>query len=554
MKKERINTTVDLALLILFLMASAILMVELYIGNYFSVGFLIFIIIVLIALLVLYFVWILNTYKLRWLRRLSLIMISFGLFSFTAFINYTRSTVAQIETSNINNYRITLVSLNQTTTMSDLEETQIGYLSKDKLRINELEKTLKKDLKTFELVEYNNFDSLGTDLVSNQISAALLSDDSKDLMTAFVKNVKAAKTIHQYLVPIKMNETATIKDMLSEPFTVFISASDSLDVASVVGKSDVNILVMVNPSKKKISMISLPPNAYLPNPAYDYYPDQLSNTASNGIDNTIFALESVVGFDINYYVRFNYNSLINLVDQVNGIEVEVVEEFCEMDENNRQAKICLTKGKNVLKGSEALAYARHIGNHNQASRLINQQNIIKAILNKASKVVSPNSLLSVVSTISKTASMNIETTNLRNFITSFVSQMSEWEIEMSQIDRGVLLDAPCVSWNLNDKKNVYVLSEADLAHIYETYLETSHSHELSAFSFSLNQMKDGRIIPAYNENLVTSNNARRKIAEYFILQPNSTINPVEIESWKQEGTIENPQFDPNSDVYDVPGK
>ena len=81
-----------------------------------------------------------------------------------------------------------------------------------------------------------------------------------------------------------------------------------------------------------------------------------------GIDTSIASLENFFQIPIDYYARISFNSLIEIVDALGGIDVDVEISFCEQDENRsfkEEDLICLDKGEQTLNGKQALAYSRH---------------------------------------------------------------------------------------------------------------------------------------------------------------------------------------------------
>ena len=67
------------------------------------------------------------------------------------------------------------------------------------------------------------------------------------------------------------------------------------------------------------------------------------------------------GIPVDYYARVSFNSMIEIVDTIGGIDV-MGTDFCEQDENRSFKKddlICLKKGEQHLDGKQALAYSRH---------------------------------------------------------------------------------------------------------------------------------------------------------------------------------------------------
>lgn len=53
--------------------------------------------------------------------------------------------------------------------------------------------------------------------------------------------------------------------------------------------------------------------------------DKLTHTGIRGVETTEATLEKALGININYTVRVNFSSLVNLVDALGGIDIDVPE-------------------------------------------------------------------------------------------------------------------------------------------------------------------------------------------------------------------------------------
>ncbi|HFL3113565.1 TPA: LCP family protein, partial [Clostridioides difficile] len=114
----------------------------------------------------------------------------------------------------------------------------------------------------------------------------------------------------------------------------------------------------VNPVANHIDMVSIPRDALVPNTALNNANDKLTHTGNDGIENSVETIQNFFGIPIDYYARVSFNSLIEIVDTIGGIDVDVEIDFCEQDENRSFKKedlICLKKGKQHLNGKQALA-------------------------------------------------------------------------------------------------------------------------------------------------------------------------------------------------------
>lgn len=160
-------------------------------------------------------------------------------------------------------------------------------------------------------------------------------------------------------------EDPSDKDVTKDSFVLYISGIDEMGSPDQKLRSDVNLLLMINPQAHHVTMVSLPRDAYIPNKAYEgsgFSLDKLTHTGLYGVDTTIETVEDFLDIDIDYYARISFSSVIEIIDVLGGIDVDVEIDFCEQDENRNKDEahqICLAKGEQHLDGRQALAYARH---------------------------------------------------------------------------------------------------------------------------------------------------------------------------------------------------
>ena len=181
---------------------------------------------------------------------------------------------------------------------------------------------------------------------------------SKANIKDFEKNVQILKT-YSKTDTIKTKEQ---KDITKQTFTVYLSGLDSTGSPDQQTRTDTNLLLIVNPVANHIDMVSIPRDALVPNTALNNANDKLTHTGIYGIDTSVDTISQFFGIPVDYYARVSFNSMIEIVDTIGGIDVDVELDFCEQDENRSFKKddlICLKKGEQHLDGKQALAYSRH---------------------------------------------------------------------------------------------------------------------------------------------------------------------------------------------------
>lgn len=186
----------------------------------------------------------------------------------------------------------------------------------------------------------------------------------------------------------KLRETKVepIKDNIS---ILFVGIDDSETRGQGENaRSDALILATLNNKTKTVKMVSIPRDSYVYIP-YVGYQDKITHAhAYGGTLASIETVEELFQIPIDYYVRMNFDAFIDVVDALDGIEVEVPYALNgEKDELDRNS-IYLKPGLQTLNGSQALALARTRKQDNDIERGLRQQEILKAITSKAASVTS----------------------------------------------------------------------------------------------------------------------------------------------------------------------
>lgn len=212
------------------------------------------------------------------------------------------------------------------------------------------------------------------------------------------------------------------------PFVVYISGIDVKGDISTTSRSDVNVIVCVNPVTKQILMVTTPRDSYVEIPGKTDNSDKNDKLThaglyGSGCEYSIATLEKIYGVDIDYYIRVNFTSVVDIVDLLGGVSVYSAHDFV-----GRHGNYPFHEGYNEMDGTMALSFARERftiagGDY---SRGRNHMELIKGILNKA---MSP-AILQNYSKLLDLAADNIETNMTTNEITELVKMQlndgAEW--------------------------------------------------------------------------------------------------------------------------------
>lgn len=523
MKKDRINTTIDLVILILFTVSCFFLSFQLYLGSFFPMIVQVFILIVLVALLISFFVWILISKKYIWLRRVLMITLSILIFSLSSFLQEKRSEIIH-ENTIMTDYRIGLYTYGQKDEI--LANQTIGVLVSDSNHVNYFKDMNEAfGIENCDIKEYHSIYNLIKALRLHDIGGVLASDRNLENIETFMHTslTKISENFHEVSISHNMNQ-----ELNEQGYTILFSYSNNQDPAHYVTKTDLCFFLFFDPVNKEMKYVEIPTNIYIPNIAFDSYPDALYNLSYNGIDNLIYSMESVFGFNIDYFIKFNDDAISNVVDIMQGIDIDF---SCE-EEN------CVVSKKH-LNGEEALDYFKTTHDF---------KNLMKGFFDKKNELVT-SKLVNFINVFKRYCFTNMSMDQLRTTIAltnkdswSFVSQdLQECEIHM----------LPLISSDFQLDGNVAVMNERFLNDVYRCYLDMKHIEIMKNFAFDLNQIHDDQILPDYNKKTIIQENMDQMIQDYFNLFPELSINPVEVEKWQGTINYDKPTFDPDGVICPI---
>ncbi len=219
-------------------------------------------------------------------------------------------------------------------------------------------------------------------------------------------------------------------DVTEEPFNVFISGSDSRESVREVSRSDVNMIMTVNPKTHTILLTSIPRDAYVPL-ASNGQMDKLTHSAVYGIDEAVNTVSNWTAIEMDYYVRVDFKMLKNLVDAVGRIPVENEQEF-----HSHTKGFYFREGKIDMSGSQALEFVRErkAFEKEDQQRILNQQKVLKAIIKK---VVNSKTLIlsytKILDAIEGHMITDFSSNDIAKLARFQLKGMPEWEIKTQAI-------------------------------------------------------------------------------------------------------------------------
>ncbi len=288
----------------------------------------------------------------------------------------------------------------------------------------------------FNMAEFNNVSESAEAIENEEVDAIIALNSNIDILKEDNDEYKNLKAIYTFTVTTKVKTLQSDKDVSKENFVFYISGIDTNGKVAAKARSDVNIIVAVNPKKKKILMINTPRDYYVMLHSKKAM-DKLTHAGVYGIEESVGTLNDLYDINIDYYARINFTTFINIVDTLDGITVDVPVNFCEQTSSRTSSqKICLKKGVQTLNGEQALALSRtrHTIAGGDRGRIENQMLVLEAIIDKAispSIIVKYNTLLN---SVSDSIITNIEQKSLTKLIKNQIKNNYNWNIETYSVD------------------------------------------------------------------------------------------------------------------------
>lgn len=344
-----------------------------------------------------------------------------------------------LEPTSITTYAYVLKD-SQIDTIDDSDIVNIGFDQQEQassfsLISNELETAYDMT----EYVDYNPIMIETTKAVYQQII-----DEEVDMIIIGENCRKALKNTYiDFDQKLKCIKTFTINtgiaslpvDVTTNPFNVLIVGVDVRegegDIYSLT-RTDTMIVASFNPQTTALSLISVPRDSYVPLASDGQY-DKLTHAGMLGMGCTIETIEELLDIDINYYTKFNFSALVDLVDALGGIEVDVQYSFTEQDSHDQADAITVEKGKQILNGEKALAYARHRKTQNDHVRNASQQQVLEAILHKLTSFNTLTKINSLFEVLRNNMTTNFSKNELYSLISLF-PKLSQLQLDNMVIE------------------------------------------------------------------------------------------------------------------------
>jgi LCP family protein required for cell wall assembly len=220
-----------------------------------------------------------------------------------------------------------------------------------------------------------------------------------------------------------------------DPFNVVITGIDVRGTIDEQGRSDVNMIVTVNPQTNQVLMTSIPRDYQIYMPDKDNAMDKLTHTGFYSVQTTTLAEEDLLDITANYYVKVNFTTVEKFIDAIGGIDVYSEYEFTPVKMKDWTVK----EGMNHMNGKQALAFARErkafVTGDNQ--RIKNQQAVFEAMIKKAtSSRTMLFSYAKILNSLKDYFEMSFSSKEIRSIARMQLAKNPDWKIFKNTITGG----------------------------------------------------------------------------------------------------------------------
>lgn len=372
-----------------------------------------------------------SSFVLKILLFIILLLLSFGEILFISYAHKSISTVEEI-TDKKHQIKIEMsyLVLDNSPIKSINEIDGKTILTADTIDSKNIAKAIESlDNTNVDKLDYIDYVSAASGLLNGDAEVMLLNESFRKMIE---ENIEGFSEKTRVLKSVIIDEDKDKKDKKEvkedESFNVFLSGIDTYGALSNVSRSDVNMIVSVNPRKGKILLTTIPRDTYLKIGNQGY--DKLTHAGLFGVDTSIESLENFLDIDIDYFGKVNFTSLKELVDTLGGITVENPVEF-----TTSGGKYHFPQGEIHMDGDMALAFAReryHL-EEGDFDRGRNHTRIMTGIIRK---MLSPEMLLNfdnVAEIALESVNTDMSYDKMIELVNKQIEKGQNWDIESQSL-------------------------------------------------------------------------------------------------------------------------
>ncbi|MFQ6792477.1 LCP family protein [Thomasclavelia sp.] len=279
--------------------------------------------------------------------------------------------------------------------------------------------------------KYDDYTSLADALYDGEVDAIIAGQEYKSMLEANHEGFDDdTKIIKSYEYESKLSVTTKQTNVTQNSFTIYVTGIDTYGSVNTVSRSDVNLIVTVNPIEKQILMTSIPRDCEIELHKNGEM-DKLTHTGIYGTNETISTIEDFLDVQINYFARTNFSGITNIVDALGGVTIDSDYAFTTLHGNYE-----IVKGENEMDGDKALCFVRerYALPGGDFDRGKNQQKLLKAMLDKAMSAKIITNFNNILSAIEGCFETDMSSDEIKSLLNMQLDDMADWEVFNVQVD------------------------------------------------------------------------------------------------------------------------
>lgn len=452
MKNDLIKRIISIVFSIILVVCTLYLLIQLVTLNVLPSKFL-FIAVAILFLIDTIIVIIINFYSKKVVSKIILIVVTIVLSLGMGFGGYYLqktntmfSNITNVTSTSKNTVSVIVKESSDMQDLRDITDKKVGTLRLIGLVGTEtcLEDIESKDIK-IQQMNYDSISNLMSAFYSGEVDVVILNESYRSNVEDIeeYKNFSDnTRVIYQTTFESEDTNVAnSVSDITEHPFNVLITGSDSRVGIEENARSDVNMVVTVNPTTNTILLTSIPRDYYVTtvcdaaDGCQNGAMDKITHTGMTGINTTKRTVENLLGIEINYTVKVGFDTVTELVDALGGVDV-YVEPGYALNGFLGDKNMSVTEGWNHLNGKQALVYSRerYAYTEGDRQRTKNQQQVVMGIIDKMTSSSVLANYADLMDALGDTFQTTMSASEIQALIQYQMDKMPSWTVEQYMVD------------------------------------------------------------------------------------------------------------------------
>lgn len=452
MKNDLIKRIISIVFSIILVVCTLYLLIQLVTLNVLPSKFL-FIAVAILFLIDTIIVILINFYSKKVVSKIILIVVTIVLSLGMGFGGYYLqktntmfSNITNVTSTSKNTVSVIVKESSDMQDLRDIVDKKVGTLRLIGLVGTEtcLEDIESKDIK-IQQMNYDSISNLMSAFYSGEVDVVILNESYRSNVEDIeeYKNFSDnTRVIYQTTFETEDTNVAnSVSDITAHPFNILITGSDSRVGIEENARSDVNMVVTVNPTTNTILLTSIPRDYYVTtvcdaaDGCQNGAMDKITHTGMTGINTTKRTVENLLGIEINYTVKVGFETVTELVDALGGVDV-YVEPGYALNGFRNDKNMSVTEGWNHLNGKQALVYSRerYAYTEGDRQRTKNQQQVVMGIIDKMTSSSVLANYADLMDALGDTFQTTMSASEIQALIQYQMDKMSSWTVEQYMVD------------------------------------------------------------------------------------------------------------------------